>query len=961
MKKISLLLFLSVLCFDTVFANPVEPEKALETANNFWEQQIKETETLILKSPRKLSKAGNRIKLQEKNPQYYICTPESGKGFVIVAGEDMLSPIVGYSTEGFNENSEMPTTLIEWLNEYSMYVDDVRSGKAKHVKKETRAGKTAIAPMLKTTWNQLTPYNNLCPEINGQKTPTGCVATAMAQIMKFHEWPKKPLKDIVWHNNITNKEETINITAHTYKWDKMLDNYRNGYTQEQADAVAQLMVDIGKAASSNYSLQGTGSGDAYAVNAFVNVFDYSKAVKTVKRTFCTEDEYISIIRENLAAKKPVMYVGTGINYEGGHAFVCDGIDENDMLHIDWGWDGVYNGYFDMTYMAPDGIGTGGGSGAYNVAQTIIVNISPSAAGDINNAAPTVYKTTIYEPETTIERYNYTTPFVNNTAKLRVGIFFLNLSHSSLNIELALGIEENNDTYRILNGTTVKESLMFNHYTGYYFDFEIYTKDKSSNFYFEKGTHKLRVLYKNKDGNFVKMDGDQNRLMLDVSDSSAKVYKALPDINVSEINIPADAKNIGRNIKFTAKFINKNSYNSTIIIAPVINTTLSNGSVVHDTLKSSAQIMEVFDSRDIFVEFNTKEYFKHPGNCNITFAYNLSNYYESEYVYKSAIAESVSGSSETFTIKEETGGGIPVVTNLTVSNIMNGEKINISTTITNKTNKNNNYYGTLALAIRNTQSDEIYTLIEPEYVVLEKDKSITFNYKSADYFPVLEVGQYEVLIQELNDNDWKEINSDNKKSFTISKNNIAIPYICEKTNICGKSIIPGDSIDVIITAKSHNGVFDGYLKINTTYGLTKILSSNYIPVTISNTEAEKINIRSYCNSKSPDGKWDLIIKYYDNNKKELGTVSNNVFTISDNYYFWIGEPQVGIEEIESDEIYVTVNNGTLNIHGAQQGCEISIYSLDGRIIYNGYETNINVGKGLYIISINNETIIKTIVK
>ena len=831
MKKISLLLFLSVLCFDTVFANPVEPEKALETANNFWEQQIKETETLILKSPRKLSKAGNRIKLQEKNPQYYICTPESGKGFVIVAGEDMLSPIVGYSTEGFNENSEMPTTLIEWLNEYSMYVDDVRSGKAKHVKKETRAGKTAIAPMLKTTWNQLTPYNNLCPEINGQKTPTGCVATAMAQIMKFHEWPQKPKQDISWYNNITNEIENIDITSHIYDWKNMLPDYSKSYTEEQANAVAQLMVDVGKAIGMNYALGGSSSATEMAQFALENIFDYSKSIKTISRLNSTEEEYISTIRENLVEKRPVLY--SGMSEKSAHAFICDGIDEKDFLHIDWGWGGAYNGYFDMTYMTPQGVGIGGGEGSYNLGQSMIVNIAPSTVNikddKVDVTLPELSSISILKIEYDeigngyyVDILSNTIEYSENSATFLLDIFIKNNSDIARDFDIVLAIEEEEDKYRILENTISRFSLEANKTLGKIIELNVDKVNSNDNSFFENGTYKLKVLYKNKKGEFVKIESHKNILMLDVNDGSAKLYTALPDVTLSEINISSSTMKVGDYIKFDTKFVNKNTHNASIRIVPIINTTLANGSVVRDTLKNEERSLSILDNRDIYIKFDTNEVFKLTGKCNISFAYRKN---------KMDTYKNVNGSSGTFDIKEEGNEeGVPVITAMNTTDIKYGEHIDIAVTITNKPQKNYNYSATLSLSIRNNESDEIYTLLTQGGIDLGKDESITLYYKSADYFPTLPTGQYEILVRELKYNKWGNI-SPNKYFFNIAESDIIAPYICQKTNISNKSITPGDSVDVIITASAYNGTFDGYLKINTTYGLTTILRSDYVPVTI----------------------------------------------------------------------------------------------------------------------------------
>ena len=304
MKKTTTLSILILFFAITAFAGPVDPEKALEIANSFWKSIPEQEQSELHLSPVGPSKSAGRDGVQKADAQYYLFAPEDKSGFVIVSGEDRLAPVVGYSTGACM--GEMPPALAEWLDEYSCFVDDVRAGAVEPVRTTAGTGK-AIEPMLKTSWNQSAPYNNYCPEVNGQKTPTGCTATAMAQIMKFHEWPVKATKNINWMSNITGKEEYVNLTSHSYKWSDMLDHYRNGYTQAQADAVAQLMVDAGKAIHSSYALAGTGSSEIYVSYALVDVFDYSPDVTVVRRSEYTEDEYIAIIRENLEARQPLLY------------------------------------------------------------------------------------------------------------------------------------------------------------------------------------------------------------------------------------------------------------------------------------------------------------------------------------------------------------------------------------------------------------------------------------------------------------------------------------------------------------------------------------------------------------------------------------------------------------------------------------------------------------------------------
>jgi hypothetical protein len=968
MKKITTLLLLLLLLVTTGYANPIDPEKAGEIANKFWNSNLRQAnqELLTLQSPVRMAKAGSRINIKESDPQYYIYTPEESNGFIIVSGDDILAPIVGYSTEAINKDCEMPAALIEWLNEYSMYVDDVRAGKIAPAQRSAKTGKTAVAPMLETTWDQSTPYNDLCPEVNGRKTPTGCTATAMAQIMKFHEWPTRPITSISWVSNITGKPENIDLTRHTYNWDNMLPHYRNGYTAEQAKEVAQLMVDVGKAIQSSYSPEGTGSNSIYAINAFVNVFNYSKAARIIERSDVTEDEYVTAIRENLEARQPVMSLGYGTNYNGGHAFVFDGIDENDMIHIDWGWNGAFNGYFDMTYMTPAGIGTGGGTGTYNVGQAIIVNIAPRGENDTNKTEPGLVEFGIYEPGTEGKHvYNYTTNYSNNTAKFKVSAFVANFSHSALkDLEIALAVKRSNGTYQILENVKFEgydfEPLTY--LSSNFFDFEINNVNKNYYNYLEKGTHELKLLYTNSNGEYVEIISDQNCLILDVNETSATLRHALPDIHVSSVEFTTPNPRVGNTIKFNAKFMNKNTHNSNVLVVPIINTVRPDGSVVKDTLKKETKLFEVIDNRDIYVEFSTSSQFKEVGNCYITFTYNWCSYYNRPGTYSTSFGESISGQSDTFTVKEESKNGSPTVTKIQASDIINGSTMNISTTITNQTYSGYDYTGSPSLVLRNINSEQTYTLGTAYVAGMKKNENKTLKYQSSDYFPVLPPGGYEILICDA-DNNMEIIPQATQMTIYITDSENAIPYINGRTSVCGTQIVAGDSVDVNLTLGSYNGTFDGYVRINTSSGLTPILRSDYIPVTIAEGEKLSLDIACFCSSKASMGEWLFTAKYFDKNKRELGTLSNNVLTYPGNDYFWVGD-ETAIEKVENvGNAVITINGNTIAVDKTEDAL-VTIYSTNGHEIYRGYDNRIQVAAGLYIVTVTangNTTITKLSVK
>ena len=144
---------------------------------------------------------------------------------------------------------------------------------------------------------------------------------------------------------------------------------------------------------------------------------------------------------------------------------------------------------------------------------------------------------------------------------------------------------------------------------------------------------------------------------------------------------------------------------------------------------------------------------------------------------------------TFTVRDEEPGGVPVVTELEAQNINNGDKLEISAKVTNKTQKNYSYSATISLAIRDTESNDTYILAQQEDVELKQNGEITLSYKSANYFPQLQLGKYEILVQELKNGEWKEIALDDKKYFYISNGGTAIPYMDGKTSLYGKSINP----------------------------------------------------------------------------------------------------------------------------------------------------------------------------
>lgn len=305
------------------------------------------------------------------NAPYYAFNLE--QGYVIVSGDDEMTELVGYAENGFFDAENVPPQMQLWLDGYAEYVAAVQSGKAKARKiLLSDSPSVVVEPLVTTKWNQDAPFNNFAPEYtddnnNTQRCATGCAATAMAQIMKFHNWPEQGVGHYSYEHQSFGTISS-NFSEHVYDWTNMIDRYNNGeYSNVQADAVALLMKDCGVSLNMNYGPVSGASIYSYTP-AFKNYFRYSS--RTINRSGCETAEFTKIITDELQEGRPIIYCGTG--EDGGHAFVVDGYDTNYFLHVNWGWGGYSDGYFDMNYMDPAGLGIGGGSGAFKWNQGIVL-------------------------------------------------------------------------------------------------------------------------------------------------------------------------------------------------------------------------------------------------------------------------------------------------------------------------------------------------------------------------------------------------------------------------------------------------------------------------------------------------------------------------------------------------------------------------------------------------------------
>ena len=317
---------------------------------------------------------------------YYVFANGEDKGFTIVSGDDRMPEVVGYSAQGTYDPDHLPANYVGFMKAYQETVEALLKGDAQvsgglaEVRqwRAERAGSAAVAPLLDgIKWDQREPYNNMCPLYEGpNRSVTGCVATAMAQVMMYYQYPKELETTIKAYNTQTYGIQIPEISSGaTYDWDNMLPDYsKSDYNSAQADAVAKLMYHCGAAVKMDY---GPSSRANVTPAILATYFGYdADLMQDLTRTVFTLQQWMTLIDNELKAKRPILYSGQAS--DEGHEFVCDGSDGKGLYHINWGWGGYQDGYFDLTILQPTKGGAGSGSAVdgYNRNCSMIIGIAP---------------------------------------------------------------------------------------------------------------------------------------------------------------------------------------------------------------------------------------------------------------------------------------------------------------------------------------------------------------------------------------------------------------------------------------------------------------------------------------------------------------------------------------------------------------------------------------------------------
>lgn len=311
------------------------------------------------------------------------------KGFVIVSADIRVEPIIGYSFDNNFETNEIPENVILWLDNYKQQIKIVTEqnisssneisnkwAALKHGQPLATRNGSSVTPLVSTKWSQSNPYNELCPVDErgpGGHAYAGCVAVAMGQIIHYWKYPTSGIGSNTYDCNFVSSGYgnygilSANFSETTYDY-TLMPNILNGNSPyNQIYAVAQLLYHCGIASTTKYSYNKSGSSDAKACGALVNHFGFPYA-HVEDRSNYSDSEWLTLIKGELDSLRPLYYGGTSTT--GGHGFVCDGYDNQDYFHINWGWGGNYDGYYSLSYLSP----YFDGSTVYNIQQSAIIGV-----------------------------------------------------------------------------------------------------------------------------------------------------------------------------------------------------------------------------------------------------------------------------------------------------------------------------------------------------------------------------------------------------------------------------------------------------------------------------------------------------------------------------------------------------------------------------------------------------------
>ncbi|MBO4588773.1 MAG: C10 family peptidase [Bacteroidales bacterium] len=390
MKK-ALVLFVATVIGGLAFSKPITVDQARQVAVNFWNATTQYAENGI--SFHSLTEANfQEISAELGVSGMYVFNALDNSGFVIVAGDDAVVPVLGYSTSnGIVGHTAMPANLRGWLDHYTEEIEAVQNAN-EEADEETaemwnelisgnvlakNSGRKVVSALIQTKWNQYAPYNDLCPLDGEQHSDAGSVATAMAQVMKYWGCPTTGTGSHSYSCTSTSPTQTlsVNFANTTYDWNNMPvggGTSANSWNSTQKTAVATLIYHCGVSVDMDYRSEGSSAFMSDITIALRNYFGYAHGIQYKQKSYYSDNNWTTLLKNELDAGRPMIYGGHSSGGAGGHCFVCDGYDASSRFHFNWGWNGQADGYFALSSLTPN---DGNSNQEFSYYQEAIIGIS----------------------------------------------------------------------------------------------------------------------------------------------------------------------------------------------------------------------------------------------------------------------------------------------------------------------------------------------------------------------------------------------------------------------------------------------------------------------------------------------------------------------------------------------------------------------------------------------------------
>ena len=578
MKKYLLSTYLVLFSFLLTMAAPVDEQSARRIASDFLRSKMPQ---VTRAASGELTRAITGV-ADGDSAGIYVFNCDGG--FVVISADDELPSVLAYGLKNSYDAQIAPPAMQAMLEAYNHAVNS---------SVKTRAAVPThadISPLIKTQWNQNTPYNNNCPVESGVNCPTGCVATATAQIMYYHKWPE------------------------TFNWDAMKTTYSSDDTGEAVDAVAKLMADVGEKVYMQYGAESSSANDMDACEALRIRYGYSENTNYIERSCYTAKGWDEVIYNELAANRPVFYGGLSASSGqgiGGHAFILDGYQAKDgvgYFHVNWGWGGSSDDYFLISVLNPEQQYTGGnaGSSGYSFNQSALVGVEKGELSDAKSMRLCLYSCTIKSDKGTYTRNSASENFP--AIQLMLGVYNSTQPQEARHYDLAYALYKDNKLVEIIDSISLDkltESKALNYLYGGTFDTGSFAFGKD----LADGTYQLRTLSRETGKSLWQQALNATcryiELTINGNQMTTKAYGKFDEESVSKfiINSVTVSENceVGKPITITVNVTDKNKTNN----APLFlygNASLAEGADKFQLLTGGGTNLEAGETGDVVLEY-----------------------------------------------------------------------------------------------------------------------------------------------------------------------------------------------------------------------------------------------------------------------------------------------------------------------------------------------------------------------